>query len=242
MTIYSNLDRRVQLAAPGAIVELFELDLTPLDVTAPTLYFFDGSKETSGIGEVHWQGNTYVPLPIKVEGCDVAASGSLPRPTLFMSNVLGTVTALIKEYGGVGGAILTRWQTFDVYLDDGPQPNPDGHLPVDVFVLDRISAYNRREVQIECRSFLDFEKTMLPARIIFQGACTHTYRAFNATTGQFDYTKATCPYADTPCFDEFDNAVSAQDDNCGRRLSSCRARFGTQPLPTRQFPGVGRFR
>lgn len=236
------LGRRVQLAAPGSLIELFDLDLSTIDPTAGVLHFYPDSDESRAFGEVLWRGNSYAPQPIKIEGIETAAQGSLPRPKITISNILGTVTALIREYGRVSGAVLTRWQTFDRYLDNGNAPNPDGHFPIDVFVLDRVVEYNRIQVQIECRSFLDFEQKQLPGRLIFQSACSHSYRLWDATLGEFDYTKATCPYAGDLMYNELGQEVYVgASDSCGRKLSDCRLRFPGQALPTRAFVGAGRY-
>jgi lambda family phage minor tail protein L len=49
-----------------------------------------------------------------------------------------------------------------------------------------------------------------------------------------------CSYTGTTYFDANDTPVAtAGQDVCGKRLSSCQARFGTQPLPFGGFPGVG---
>lgn len=237
----SRLARRVQTSAPGSLVELYDLDLTPIDPTAPIIYFISSANESVGAGFVTWRGNQYFPQPMKIDGIDTTTKGSLPRPTLSVSNIFGAVTGIIQQYGRVSGAILTRWQTFDVYLDNGADPNPDGHLPIDQFILDRIVSHNKLEVQIECRSFLDFGVQNLPNRLVLQNICTHTYRIFNSSTGLFDYTNATCPYNGGPSFDTNGNPTSAPFDDCSRQLTSgCRKRFGTQPLPIRAFPGVGR--
>lgn len=237
-----KLGRRVQLAAPGSLVELFDIDLTPVDASAPILHFYPGSKENAGAGQINWRGNAYFPLPIKIEGIDTGARGSLPRPVISVSNVLGAVTDIIRTYGRISGGVLTRWQTFSNYLDNGEDPNPDGHLPIDQYILDRVQAHNRLEVQIECRSFLDFSVSQVPARLVLQSACSHTYRLWDPITATFNYVTATCPYNGTASFDAEGNPVSSPQDDCGRELSDCRLRFGTEPLPTRAFPGAGRFR
>jgi len=240
-----NLARRVQLSSPGNMVELFDLDLSPVDPLASTLYFYPGSNENQTLGEVTWRGNDYRPQPIKIDGIEVSGVGSLPRPRLSMSNLFGQVADLIDTYGRLDGAVLRRWQTFDLYLDGGTSPNPDGHLPIDEFVLDRLVTRNRREVVYECRSHMDIANKQVPARLVLQGTCLHTYRRWDPLTETFDYTNVTCPYGesvqDTGTFNRLDQPSSPADDDCSRKLRGCRLRFGNRPLPTRAFPGVGRY-
>ena len=46
-------------------------------------------------GEIVWAGNSYQRFPIKAEGFAISVQGQLPRPTLTVSNALGTITAIL---------------------------------------------------------------------------------------------------------------------------------------------------
>jgi lambda family phage minor tail protein L len=230
----------VQTSAPGAQIELFDLDPTGIDPNQIIMRFFPGSNEAASLGSARWRGNVYQPYPIEVDGIDFSGKGTLPRPMIKVSNINGLITTLIRNLGGVGGIILTRWKTYRDFLDDGATPNPSGYLPVDIFVLDRIVTHNRMVVEIECRSVLDFERKKLPSRQMLQSACTHSYRVPNQTGG-FVYTNVTCPYVGTAYFDAKGRSTTAASDQCGKKLGDCKLRFGTAPLPTRAFPGVGRY-
>ena len=69
----------------------------------------------------------------------------------------------------------------------------------------------------------------LPRRYIVQNVCPFKYRGTE------------CAYTGTSYFDANDNPVgSAGLDVCGKRLSSCQARFGTnKPLSFGGFPAAG---
>ena len=69
----------------------------------------------------------------------------------------------------------------------------------------------------------------LPRRYIVQNVCTWRYRG------------GECGYTGTSYFDANDAPVgSSALDVCGKRLSSCQARFGTNnPLPYGGFPAAG---
>ena len=58
---------------------------------------------------------------------------------------------------------------------------------------------------------------------------------------QWVYRSSECGYTGTNYFDANNNAVgSASLDVCGKRLSSCQVRFGTNAeLPYGSYPGIG---
>jgi lambda family phage minor tail protein L len=231
---------RVQSATPGQKIQLFDLDFTPIDPTATVLRFIPMTDESTVSGAVQWRGQTYTPLPIMVSGLEVAGRGSLPRPTLSVGNTFGVANAMVAELGTVSGAILTRWQTFAEFLDTGSAPNPNAYFPTDIFILDRIIRRDFQAMEVECRSYIDFDRMKLPARQMFNNFCSHLYRTWDGAA--FDYTNATCPYVGANSFDVNGSPVISAADKCGKRLSDCKLRFLKAPLPTRAFPGVGRIR
>jgi len=233
------ITKRLQLSAPGAKIELFDLDFTPVNSGIGVLRWYPGSAEDSPLGTISWRGNLYEPHPVEIDEIDVSGAGSLPRPKIKVSNVKGDITTLIRNVGSIGGAILTRWQTFTDYLDGQPDANPNGYLPLDVFILDRIVTLNKQVVEVECRSVLDFEREQLPAREMLQSACRHIYRVWNGA--EFTYKNVSCPYTGTASFTAIGENTSQANDQCGKRLSDCKLRFPNSPLPTRAFPGAGRY-
>ena len=60
---------------------------------------------------------------------------------------------------------------------------------------------------------------------------------------QWVYRSTECGYTGTNYWTANDEAVtSASSDRCGKRLSSCKLRFGaTAELPYGSFPGIGAY-
>jgi len=224
----------------GELVELFELDLT--DLGGEVLYF-TAQAEPEG-GSLQWRGNTYVQVPIEAEGFELSASGQLPRPTLRLSNVLKIASSAMVAYNNLVGGTVTRWRVYETYLDNGATPDPDIHFPVDVYRIDRKSSHNALFVEWELAAELDQEGLELPRRQCLKSVCTHVYRSFNTDTGQFDYSKTTCPYVGGSFFNSKGGAVAdAINDKCSKSLETgCKARFGDGNLPFRGFPGMSRGR
>jgi lambda family phage minor tail protein L len=235
-----DIARRVQLAAPGKLVELYDIDFTPVDPTAGHAYFVPGTDEAFAGGSLVWRGNTYDPQPISFTGVSVSGKGALPRPILKAVNVLGTITGVIRTLGSIRGGRLTMWTTFSQYLDNGVTPNPNSYLPPEIWKLDRVITHNALEVSVECRSLIDFSRKKLPGRQMLR-VCNHSYRIFDSQLGVFDNSHATCPYRGGPSFTEDGTPTDPAHDQCGLKLRDCRLRFGNAPLPTRAFVGLGKY-
>jgi lambda family phage minor tail protein L len=232
MTINSD----VQKSAHGKRLELYDLDATAL---GGDVYHFTRGLMDDG-SPVIWRGNTYMPRDIKAEGFKVSSEGGLPRPHVTVSHINSALIGLVLSYQDLLGAVVTRWVTFEHYVDNGITPNPDSHFPVDVFVIDRKVAQDRTSIEWELVAAIDQEGKKLPKRQIIRDACRARYRAW--TGAEFSYDNADCPYAGTNYFDAMGNPCAAADDRCGKRLSDCKLRFGALPLPFWGFPGVARTR
>ena len=103
---------------PTAVIELFQLELNAdQHGVNQTYYFHNGTKQNSGNNLV-FGGTTYIALPIEADGFAYSGQGSLPRPTLRVSNILSTITALLATLpNGLEGAKVTRLRTLARYID-----------------------------------------------------------------------------------------------------------------------------
>ena len=220
-----------QLAA-GAIVELYEIDSTALGGGVTRLHAGTNALQQP----VVWQGNTYTPFPIEVKGFEFSSKGQIPRPTVRVANVNGLMGALVRDFDDLIGAKFTRKRTLVKFLDAvnfpggvNPTADPTAALPDDVFFVDRKSGENKVAIEWELAASFDVAGIALPRRYIVQNVCPWAYRG------------GECGYTGTSYFDANDAPVgSAGLDVCGKRLASCKARFGSsQPLPYGGFPAAG---
>tara|TARA_R110000851_G_scaffold50512_4_gene120575 strand:+ start:5253 stop:5960 length:708 start_codon:yes stop_codon:yes gene_type:complete len=218
------------------LIDLYEIDLTHIDAGA-ILRFTGGYL--AGVSVV-FDGDTYGAIDFDAEGFEYSGGGTLPRPLLRISNVTSAATSLNLQFDDLLGAKVTRTRTFVKFLDGQPEADPTQFFPKEIYYVDMKKTQNNIYAEWELASSLDQEGRKLPARQVIKTSCTHIYRAFDSTTGLFDYTKATCPYTDTPSFDQGGTATGSSDDVCGKKLTDCKLRFGEDgELPTRAFPGVG---
>lgn len=235
----SKLVSEAQKPNPDRIVILFDLDLT--DLGGPVMHFTPELQDYEA-APLEWRGESYLPLPIIADGFEMTSSGQFPRPKITVANVLGTLKAEMLQYDNLIGATITRWRTFEKHLDNGADPDIDVYFPPDIYKIQRKSNETPQLVEFELSTIIDQQGTLLPRRQILRNTCTHIYRVWTGSV--FDYTKASCPYSGSNYFDENGNVVSdpALDDPSKLLDTCCKKRFPNQPLPTRAFPGVGRFR
>ena len=229
----------LQKIAPSSIIELFTLQLTTAIQGSNTIYRFHAGVNATGTnGNIVWAGQTYLALPIEASGFEYNGNGQLPRPKIRVSNIMGTITAIMLSTP-LEGAKVTRIRTMARYLDAvnfpggvNPlgTPDPTAEFPRECYQIDRKSAETRDVVEFELAAAFDLVGVRAPKRQCISNICQWVYRS------------AECSYTGTAYFTENDVATSAANDVCGKRLSSCKARFGAKAqLPFGSYPGVGAY-
>jgi phage-related protein len=253
----------LQEIAPGALIELFQLELNVTQHGVAETYYFHAGTSLNNNGNLIWNGQAYTALPIEVEGFEYSGQGTLPRPKMRISNLMGTITTLILTLPeGLEGAKLTRIRTLARFIDpdnfafssyllteDGfallyedngfifvensnpfGTPDPLAEFPREVYFVDRKSAENRDVVEFELASAFDMAGVRAPKR-----QCI--------TRCQWVYRSAECSYTGTNYFNVSDAPVgNANQDVCGKRIDSCKARFGQNAeLPHGGFVGIGSY-
>ena len=215
----------LQKIAPSAVIELFELQLfTALHGTNDIYRFHNGTNALAANGNLVWAGNTYQAMPIEAEGFEYSGTGQLPRPKIRVSNIMGTITAIIVTLpNGLEGAQVTRIRTLARYLDavnfpggTNPYgtPDPTASFPSEIYTIDRKSSETRDVVEFELAAAFDLIGVRAPKRQCISNICQWVYRS------------AECSYAGTSYYDTNDNIVATSPlDVCSKRLSGCEARF-----------------
>ena len=228
-----------QSLAPDAIVSLFTLDTT--SVGGPVLRFVQGREVD---GPVLYGGLEYQPVDCEFKGLEASGIGALPTPSITVANSDGIFQAIINTWGDVLGCTLYRVRTFARFLDNGSEPDPAAFFGPDTFRVERKANENSVFIEWELSAAIDQEGKKLPGRQVVRDTCLWRYRAWNAASGTFDYSKALCPYTGSKYFDINDQEVTDPAlDVPSRRLGCCEARFGVgNPLPFGGFPGVARVR
>lgn len=234
MTAPVAISSELQQLAPSAIIELFVLGGAAVGLDP--VRFHAG---TNGLrAPLVWQGQSYAPFPVQASGFEFSGNGQLPRPKLVVANLTGIISVLLLEFDDLLGARLTRRRTLAKYLDavnfpDGVNPtaDPSAEFADDIYFIDRKATETREIVEFELACAFDLQGLQLPRRQIIQNVCVWRYRG------------PECGYTGSAAFDALDRPASAANDRCGKRLSSCRKRFGEHAeLPFGAFPAAGLIR
>jgi len=221
--------------ALNAIIELFELHYdSTLHGSTDILRFHAGSNADVD-GNILWNSNSYSRIPIKAEGFEYTNAGTLPRPTLTVANLNRGITQLLLGVNettvgnDLTGAKVVRIRTLKRFLDGETDADPYATFPVEEWFVDRKASETRDVVSFELASKFDLDNKQLPNRQVVANIC------------QWEYKSTECSYTGTDFFDVNDDTVSASaQDKCGKRLSSCKKRFGDNgELPFGSFPGAG---
>lgn len=217
-------------------IELYELDLTPIDPSAGIDYFHTWATRRGQV--VKFQGKTYRSMPVQVSGFSVTGDKP-PRPKVLVGNVAGGMTAIAELYSDLVGGILTRRVTFTDNLDDGDNPDPLAEL-VSVWRVARKSSEQRAFIEFELEAASDVQGVQLPRRVVQGLICAWLYE----DGGTCGYTRGGRGNK-TNMFELDDTrTMIAAEDRCGKRINSCRIRFDPLdfkiPLPFGAFPGTQR--
>jgi len=117
-TAISSTHAALNINNPSNIVELFELELITAIHGSNDIYRFHNGTSEYNNGNVVWNNNSYTRMPIEADGFEYSGK-TLPRPTLRVSNLLGTITSILLTLPqGLEGAKVTRLRTLERYIDD----------------------------------------------------------------------------------------------------------------------------
>ena len=107
----------LQKINPSNIVELFQLQLDTTIHGADTTYYFHNGVSENNNGNLIFDDVEYTRMPIEADGFEFNGK-QLPRPTLKISNILGTFTTILLTLPqGLEGAKVTRIRTLERYID-----------------------------------------------------------------------------------------------------------------------------
>ena len=218
----------LQAVAPSAIIELFQLELNAAQHGVnETYYFHAGVNATGSNGDIVWSGQAYLAFPIEADGFEYSGQGQLPRPKLRVSNVFGTITAIILTLpSGIEGAKVTRIRTLARYIDAvnfpggvNPYgtPDPTAEFPREIYYIDRKAVETRDVIEFELAAVFDLIGVRAPKRQCISNIC------------QWEYRGPECGYTGNAYFNTNNQPVpTLAEDACGKQLSSCELRFGQQ--------------
>lgn len=235
-TAISSIYEELLKLAPSAIIELYSVHLSSDLHGSNDIYRFHNGCNADITGNIVYGGQPYSRQPVEASGFEYSNTGSLPRPTLTISNLDNTMTALliVVNTTTVGndlcGAEVRRIRTCKKFLDGQANADPNAQWPTEIWYIDRKASENRNIVQFELASEIDKPGIKIPKRQMIGNIC------------QWKYRSSECSYTGSNYFDVNDNPESSlANDRCGKKVSSCKKRFGDNgDLPYGSFPSAGR--
>jgi len=253
----------LQGIAPGALIELFQLELNVAQHGVAETYYLHPGTNNNEYQDLIWNGQPYMALPIETEGFEYTGQGALPRPKLRISNILGTITALILTLPeGLEGAKLTRIRTLARFIDGSNFKSVDYLLAEDDSALlyedntfiyqevgnpygasDPFAEFPREVYFVDRKSAENRDVVEFELASVFDMAGVRAPKRQCITRCQWVYRGDGCGYTGTNYFDANDKPKgNASEDVCGKRVDSCELRFGENfEIPFGGFPGIGTY-
>lgn len=192
----ANLNKQLISLAPDTLIDLYEIDFSNLqpnfeelkdlygvNVGADSVYRF--CPMINGTNPIVWQGNSYQPLPIRMEGFEQKSDGRLPRPTFSIANPEGLFSKIVYTNQDFANCKVTRKRTYARFLDEenfqqgiNPfgQSDPNSYFPDDIYFINKKTQEDKKFIQFELVSSLELEQAFVPARVVLSGYCNFTYR------------------------------------------------------------------
>ena len=174
----SSVISDIQGINPSSIIELFTLTTTAALHGSATTYRFHAGSSLNSNGEIVWAGNSYQRFPVEADGF-AFQKGQIPRPTLTVSNALGTITSILLTVNetttgnDLTGATVTRIRTLAKFLDAvnfaggvNPYgtPDPNAEFPQEIYSIDRKASETRDAVSFELAAPIDLAGVHAPKR------------------------------------------------------------------------------
>ena len=212
MSIYGEIQR----FDPDALIVVYEIFKDGYEDNV--FRFHAGVNEFNG--NIVWQGQTYVAMPIQVSGFDYSGT-EFPRPQMQVANFKGAMSGVVLELNDLLGFTVVKKSTLSKYLDavnfkDGnPTANPLEAFPDEIYKVVQKLHENKVAITFELGSPLDLANVKIPQRQAIASVCTWRYRGED------------CGYTGPAVADINDHPTTdLTKDKCSGKVSGCKLRFG----------------
>lgn len=228
------LNEKLQQLEAGAIIELIEVDGTEFGADILRFHAYPIHPEQDQHGEwftptIAHEGKEYHPFPYEIKGL-AQQSNKAPTPTLSLSNINNTISALCLMYQNMLGAKVTITTTTVEHINTVDQYKRS------IWYIEEKANENNEVVSFKLSSPADVGGLRVPSRVMTTH-CTWALRG--------GYRGADCGYTGAAKFDLDDNPTDDPAlDQCAGLLRSCRKRFESveQPLRFGGYPTIGMIR
>jgi len=172
-----------KLEQPSGIVDLYEIELNN-NAKAYITKAPDGNLQSIELYDydTHTQKNTYIPIPLEIEGIDITTKGVSARPVLTIANILTDFENAISPltFQDLIGKKIYRRRTLQKYLVGEASETASGVAPVEfprqMWVVDRVEQEDSLTIAFELTSPFNTEGLVLPYRVVGHNACPWQYQ------------------------------------------------------------------
>jgi lambda family phage minor tail protein L len=177
----TKISRSLLDLQPSAVLDFFRI--YPNTVTKPNTYISIHGGSDFG-GAIFWQGISYQPVPIEVEGFEINGNGQLSRPKIRIANVDYLITSLLQNNEDLIYGKVVRKRTFLKYIDDinfdGGNPfgeaDQSAEIAEEEYLISQKTSENKLYVELELTSPLDLDNYEVNNRVILGKYCSWLYR------------------------------------------------------------------
>jgi len=172
-----------KLEQASGILDLYEIELNN-NAKAYITKAPDGDLQSIELYDydTHTQKNTYIPIPLEIEGIDITTKGVSPRPVLTIANILTDFENAISPltFQDLIGKKIYRRRTLQKYLVGEASETASGVAPVEfprqMWVVDRVEQEDSLSIAFELTSPFNTEGLVLPYRVVGHNACPWQYQ------------------------------------------------------------------
>ncbi|MBF7694224.1 phage minor tail protein L [Acinetobacter pollinis] len=186
---------------------------------------FDVGGEQVWYRNIIFDGQTYEPMALQVDGLEMSSTGKASTPTLTMANsingVQGAVSAYCLNFDDFAGAKLKVIRTFAKYLDSEnfSQGNPHANVnesKTQVWYIEQKTSENIQTVVFELSNPIDFQGLKIPVRNI-TGYCQWAIDGYRGEQ---------CQYTGMKYFtDKNEPTDDPSQDKCRGDFRACKSRY-----------------
>lgn len=145
-----------ELHQTSGVIELF-------DLTAPNEQEWHITPVWAPDGFITYGGTQYTCFPVAAVGWQLSTTGTLPRPTLSVSNVVPEFLLEVVTQGDLVGTEVRRYFTYEKFLDGKPDADPGAHSAIEVYYIEQKLEHTDTLISWQCISPFD-QDVVLPRR------------------------------------------------------------------------------
>jgi len=197
------------------------------DAALPTAdKVFDKDDQKVWMRNIIWQGETFEPMALQVDGLEMNSTGKASSPTLSMANniagIQGAVSAYCLKFEDFAGAKLKVIRTLAKYLDaenfsDGNASADATQSKTQTWYIEQKTSENAQTVTFELSNPIDFEGLQIPVRNI-TAYCDWCMRG--------NYRGEECQYMGLQYFtDKNEPTDDPSQDKCRGDIEACKLRL-----------------